>query len=87
MDGAFAKLYFDGALINTLSYTSYVFNENIRIGSHDSNYYLTGSMKNIKVFNRVLSAEEVKIEYNTILNDEMQIHDSGILYIKDIKQY
>jgi hypothetical protein len=87
MDGSNAKLYLDGSLLNTKTYTSYVFNQDIQVGQHDGSYRLTGNIKNIKVFNRALTPEEIAIEYNTIFNYEVQIHESGVLYAKDIKQY
>jgi hypothetical protein len=44
-------------------------------------------MKDAKVFNRALTAEEVKIEYNTQFNNEVQIHESGVVYARDLEQY
>ncbi len=44
-------------------------------------------MKDAKVFNRALTTEEIAIEYNTMFNNEVQIHESGVLYAKDLKQY
>lgn len=49
--------------------------------------YLTAYIKQAKVFNRVLTAEEVKIEYNTMFESKLQISESGVLYAKDINQY
>jgi hypothetical protein len=48
---------------------------------------LLADMNNIKVFNRALTAEEIAIEYNTMFNNEVQIHESGIVYAKDLIQY
>jgi hypothetical protein len=48
---------------------------------------IIGKMQDIKVFNRALTAEEIMIEYNTMFNNEVQIHESGVLYAKDIVQY
>jgi hypothetical protein len=48
---------------------------------------LQGILDEIKVFNRALTAEEVAIEYNTMFNNEVQIHEDGVVYAKDIVQY
>ena len=59
-----------------------------RIGmSHDTTRYLNGNIDYAKMFNRALTAEEIAIEYNTMVNNEVQIHDSGKLYAKSMKQY
>jgi hypothetical protein len=46
-----------------------------------------GTLDEIKIFNRPLTAEEVAIEYNTMFNNEVQIHKNGTLYAKNIIQY
>jgi hypothetical protein len=48
---------------------------------------LLADMKNVKIFNRALTAEEISIEYNTMFNNEVQIHESGTVYAKDLIQY
>jgi hypothetical protein len=48
---------------------------------------LQGILDEIKIFNRSLTAEEVAIEYNTMFNNEVQIHEDGVVYAKDIIQY
>lgn len=58
-----------------------------QIGKNWTTNYFIGELKNFKIFNRALTAEEVKLEYNTMLNNEVQIHESGILYAKDLIQY
>jgi hypothetical protein len=59
-----------------------------RIGlSHDTTRYFNGDIAYVKLFNRALTPEEIAIEYNTMFNNEVQIHESGVLYAKDIKQY
>lgn len=52
----------------------------------DTNRFFRGYMKDAKVFNHALTAEEISIEYNTMFNNEVQIHESGVLYAKDLKQ-
>lgn len=49
--------------------------------------YFQGYVKQFKYFNRTLTAEEISIEYNTMFKNEVQIHESGVLYAKDLKQY
>ena len=44
-------------------------------------------MKHLKLFSRDLSAEEIKLEYNTMLNNEVQISKEGVLYAKDVIEY
>lgn len=56
--------------------------------NNNSNYFpMNGEIKNAKVFNRALTPEEVKIEYNTMFANKMQIHDSGTLYVKNYEEY
>lgn len=49
--------------------------------------YFQGYVKQFKYFNRALTAEEVAIEYNTMFKNQVQVHESGVLYAKDIEQY
>jgi hypothetical protein len=46
-----------------------------------------GIIDEVKIFNRALTAEEIQIEYNTMFNNEVQIHKNGTLYAKNIIQY
>jgi hypothetical protein len=48
---------------------------------------LLADINDLKIFNRSLSAEEVRIEYNTMVKNEVQVSESGTLYGKDLKQY
>ena len=60
----------------------------VSIGRTGSNgYYFDGIISNLKIFNRALTDEEVAIEYNTMFNGEVQIHNSGTIFAKDIIQY
>ena len=60
----------------------------MRVGTYNTNAYMFhGDMGNIKIFNRALTAEEIKIEYNTMFNNEVQIHESGKVFAKDLRQY
>lgn len=94
-DGTTIKLYIDGTYKSSGDvssfwdgYTSWPTNAWL-LGrdNNDSVYFFRGNMKQLKLFNRALTAEEIKIEYNTMFNNEVQIQESGILYAKDIIQY
>jgi len=50
-------------------------------------YYFRGNMKQHKLFNRALTHEEIAIEYNTMVNNQVQFDDSGTVYAKNLKQY
>jgi len=69
------------------SYSNRNFQFNYEANINDTYRFFRGYMKDAKVFNRALTAEEVAIEYNTMFNNEVQIHESGVLYAKDLKQY
>lgn len=58
-----------------------------KLGKRNSGNHFTGQIKNFKTFNRQLTLEEIKLEYNTMFNNEVQIHKDGILYAKDFKQF
>ena len=65
-------------------------NNEVQIGKSNhvtSQFHFNGDIAYIKIFNRALTPEEITIEYNTMFNNEVQIHESGVLYAKDIKQY
>jgi len=60
------------------------------IGKDGSNmFYFAGDIDYVKVFNRALTEEEIRIEYNTMFNNEVQIHNSDMetLYAKNLIQY
>lgn len=66
------KLYYDGSLIDSESFTQpvYASTANTRLGAgyNDSllDYPLTGNIANTKIYNRALSAEEVKQNYDAL---------------------
>ena len=70
------------------TYSMLLSNNETYIGD-DSTYprEFAGDIDYVKVFNRALTPEEIAIEYNTMFNNEIQIHESGVLYAKDLKQY
>jgi hypothetical protein len=57
------------------------------LGNFDVTQSFEGRFYDLKVFNRALTDEEIKIEYNTMFNNEVQIHKNGTLYAKNIIQY
>lgn len=89
-DGSTLKYYHNGQFASQyLNHLNDVdFGENLLFGNWISltQSYL-GKIYYAKVFNRALTAEEVAIEYNTMFNNQAQIHNSGVLYAKDIIQY
>jgi hypothetical protein len=94
-DGTTIKLYIDGeykssGIVSDFwdGYTSWPTNSwNLGRDNNNSMYYFRGNMKEHKLFNRALTAEEIKIEYNTMFNNQVQIHESGVVYAKDLTQY
>ena len=86
------KTYVNGVLEGTgmhvnSSYSNRNFQFNYESNVSDTNRFFRGYMKDAKVFNRALTPEEIAIEYNTMFKNEVQIHESGVLYAKDLKQY
>ena len=88
-DGATMKIYLDGHLDIQQSHTGTITaaTNPLYIGKSFTNEEFPGYIKEVKIFNRALTEEEIKIEYNTMFNNEVQIHESGVLYAKDLKQY
>lgn len=58
------KLYIDGALKQTCAATVANQSGTLTVGSLGAAYYLNGTVDEAKVFNRVLSTDEVKAEYD-----------------------
>lgn len=58
-----------------------------QLGRRNSGNYFTGQIKNFKTFNRALTAAEVKLDYNTMFKNEVQISNSGIVYAKEFKEF
>jgi hypothetical protein len=61
--------------------------EVLRIGEGNTGELFNGIIDEVKVFNRALTDEEMMIEYNTMFNNQVQIHESGVVYAKDLEQY
>ena len=94
-DGVTMKLYLDSVYQGTANasafwdgYTSWPTNSwNLGKDNNNYMYYFRGNMKQHKLFNRALTQEEIRIEYNTMLNNEVQIDENGTVYAKDFIQY
>jgi hypothetical protein len=60
MDGANAKMYINGTYDHQKAYTAYNFLANFNVGRTPAgSYYFNGSVANLKIYNRALSAAEV----------------------------
>ena len=83
MNGTTAYMYADVQLTKQVAYSSYVLNQNIRLGTHgtDGSYYWNGLIQDVRIYNRALSLEEVKIQYELIKNKVMNIDSTDKLYI------
>ena len=64
MNGSNANLYINGDFDHQKAYSSYTFNQNIDVGRHDASYYWNGNISDLKIYNRALSADEVKSLYD-----------------------
>jgi hypothetical protein len=71
-DGSFLKTYVDGVFVNsndcTHSNSDMPGNAKLYIGSENNNYFCEGSIKDVRIYNRALTAEEVELLYK--LNGE-----------------
>lgn len=86
-DSGSLKLFINGILESAAAETSFVApGSTVYIGG-GLNVKGQGNVDYVKIFNHPLTAEEIKIEYNTMFKNEVQIHNSGTLYAKDLKQY
>lgn len=67
-EGGTSKIYIDGELDSTQTGLSLTTNTNpLFIGSNGGvNYYLNGKMDSTKIYNRALTASEIKSNYNAI---------------------
>lgn len=88
-DGSTLKYYHNGEYAS--QYTNHLnnvdFGDNFLFGNWTSlTQSYQGKMYYAKFFNRALTAEEIKLEYNTMFNNEVQIDSRGTLYAKDIQQ-
>jgi len=79
MNSGTATMMVDNSVVIVKSYTSYTFNQNVKIGSHDSNYYFNGQISDFRIYTRVLTQTELDILYR-MKTTPMQVID-GEVYI------
>lgn len=67
-DGTNIKFYRNGILTNTVAATGTVGGSglNMIIGSYNNNYFMNGSIPIVKIYNRTLSAAEIKQNFNAL---------------------
>jgi len=87
-----SKLYINGILNSSgnLAIPSNITTNNLlTIGNRSTNTdrSFDGFINSLKIFNKVLTPADVRIEYNTMFSNDIQIGDNGILYSKDLIQY
>ncbi len=68
-DGKTAKLYINGSLAGQLKHagkpiSSSGYDATVQIGSSQESNYMVGSIDDVRIYNRALSAEEVKALYD-----------------------
>lgn len=89
-----AELYIDGELVTSVNaplnwegVTNWPTNAwQLGRDNNNSNQHYKGYIKEHKLFNKALTAEEIKLEYNTFFNEEVQIHKSKILYTTEVTE-
>lgn len=79
-DGALLKLAINGAIASTSSAGPLaVTTRDIYIGSESSAYYFDGKIQDVRIYNRALSAEEIKILYELRKNKKTHFtHDNKV---------
>ena len=63
LNGTGAGLFLDGTRIHSKTLASFNFDKNLDIGYYDGNYPFAGILDDVLIFNRTLSAEEIKSLY------------------------
>jgi len=80
-DAGVVSLFINGIKLGSKTYGTYVFNDNIKLGNHDSSNYFIGDISDVKIFDRILTDEEVNIEASVSLKTEAFLQTSNTLYI------
>ena len=63
-DGAYMKMYMDGVEINSFAKTGTISGlTDLLIGRYSSSYQFTGSVDDVRIYNRALTATEIKASY------------------------
>jgi hypothetical protein len=86
VDGTNGKLYLDGINVGTKNWigtasaptTTQILSFGVYPGTSTS--YFNGKIQDVRIYNRALSAEEVKIQYELTKNRVMNIDSTGKLY-------
>lgn len=58
-----------------------------QIGRRNSGNYFGGQIQHFKLYNRELTPQEVKLEYNTFFSGEVQIDKTKTIYAKVFEEY
>jgi hypothetical protein len=80
MDGTQARMYANNQLTRTINYASYSFNRNIYLATHDNNYWFNGNIDDVRIWNRVLTEEEILNLHN--LNSFPAENNNLVLHLK-----
>lgn len=57
-----------------------------QLGRRNSGNYFIGQIQNFKTFDRELTLEEIRLEYN-FFNKQLQIHESGEVFANDLIEF
>lgn len=81
-DGTNVKMYIDGILVASGDRVWNTVESVARIGqqTNTANEFWQGEIQDVRIYNRALSAEEVKIQYELTKNKVMNIDSTGKLY-------
>jgi hypothetical protein len=83
-------IYLNGVLGESVSSTimPIASSDKVCIGKTGTNgYYLDGKIQDVRIYNRALSAEEVKILYETTgINNPMKMDSNGKVYVKKLSE-
>ena len=65
-NGITSKLYIDGTETNSISNTFNISADRIELGRGSSSYYFNGSLDQVRIFNKAITAAEVTTLYNEV---------------------
>lgn len=89
-NGTSLRAYLDGALLGetTISATTSTFKPNFSIGRRSNNndnssglYYVNGLIQDVRIYNRALTPEEIKILYDLTKNKKTSFTSDGKVFI------
>lgn len=75
LSGSVASMYINSQLTQTINYTSYQLNRNIYIANHDSNYWFSGMVSDVRIWNKVLSTDEI----SNVMNGKLSVATQNLL--------